>query len=443
MSNLNNNNLEKNSMAKKTKTDTIDSVSKKGKGKLISPDGLFDLSELTEKQLNYWRMIYPTSGVLFLTSEPGIAKSATLRELAEKIVHIPTGRNLRYIDLRLAMLDETDVGLFPDKGTAQVEIDGEIVNKTVLDHIAPRWAYLANEVPTLIHFEELNRAPLAVRNAALQILLEREIGYDFKFNKNVFMVSTGNLGDEDGTDVEEFDEALNGRLIHYKHTLTLTEWIEYYAKDNVHSSIVNYLEKHVDKFYIGKKARKDNDNVYASPRTWTFLSDYIMANYGTIDEKGNRVEPPVKLWINDIAAIAHAYIGSTGTFFVKYLRDLLKLTIYDILDRYSELKKNNVKFNRDKKSDLLHDLKNIDIKKLKKNQIQHIKMFLLDLQPDETSAYLLWLIDEVYDFEQNEELDSKKNDFIISFLNDKKFKKFHKTMLKFINNETDDSDSEW
>jgi hypothetical protein len=36
-------------------------------------------------------------------------------------------------------------------------------------------------------------------------LLEREIGTAFKFNDNVLMMSSGNLGDEDGTDVEEFD----------------------------------------------------------------------------------------------------------------------------------------------------------------------------------------------------------------------------------------------
>ena len=251
-------------MATKEKITVRGAEEKTATGKLISPDGLFDLSALTEKQLRYWRMIYPQSGVLFLMSEPGIAKSATLRDLAEKIIHIPTGKNLQYLDLRLAMLDETDVGLFPDKGTATVTINGEKVEKTVLDHIAPRWAYLSNEVPTLIHFEELNRAPLAVRNAALQILLEREIGYDFKFNNSVFMVSTGNLGEEDGTDVEEFDSALNGRLIHYKHTLSLDEWIKYYANDNVNSSIINYLQKHIDKFYIGKKARSENDNVYAS-----------------------------------------------------------------------------------------------------------------------------------------------------------------------------------
>ena len=274
-----------------------------------------------------------------------------------------------------------------------------------------------------------------MRNAALQILLEREIGYDFKFNENVFMASTGNLGEEDGTDVEEFDSALNGRLIHYKHTLTLEEWIEYYANENVHSVIINYLQKHKDKFYIGKKARKEGETVYASPRTWTFLSDYINRNYGYTDEHGVFQEPHINDWLDDVASIGHAFIGATASMFVRYLRDLLKISIQDILDRYSELKADNVKFTRDKKSELLHDLRQLDIKKLKPNQIQHIKMFLLDLQEDEVSAYLLYLIDEVYDFEEDSDLDSKKNEFIIGFLKDRKFKKYHKIMLKHIEND--------
>ena len=37
------------------------------------------------------------------------------------------------------------------------------------------------------------------------MLHERGIGTEFKFNDNVLMIASGNLGDEDGTDVEEFD----------------------------------------------------------------------------------------------------------------------------------------------------------------------------------------------------------------------------------------------
>ena len=51
---------------------------------LITRDG-FDLSDLNPKELNYFKMMYAQSGVLFLTSAPGIAKSAMQRSLSQKM----------------------------------------------------------------------------------------------------------------------------------------------------------------------------------------------------------------------------------------------------------------------------------------------------------------------------------------------------------------------
>jgi len=388
----------------------------------------FDLKVLNEKELKYFKMTYPKSGVPFFTSEPGIGKSAIMRGIAKKL-------NLFYIDLRLAMLDETDVGLFPNKTDIKVTENGEEIIKACLDHIVPRWAHLANKPPvgfkgTLIHFEELNRAPLAVRNAALQILLEKCIGYDFSFNEDVYMVSTGNLGEEDGTDVEEFDSALNGRLLHYKHTLNMSEWVEYFAEDNVQSIIIRYLAAHPDHYYVGKKSRTDADKSYASPRTWTFLSDYITENYGA--------DAPIEQWITDVQNVGHAYIGSANTGFLRYLRDTMKIGINDIMNKYPQLKKEAVQFTRDKKSELLTDLRRVDFDKLKQNQIENIKLFMIDLGADEVTAFLIKLLDEDYDYIEDEKVDEKNNQFILSFLRDKRFKKFEKVMLNYV--KSDDSE---
>ncbi len=133
---------------------------------------------------------------------------------------------------------------------------------------APKWAYKANEAPTIIHFEELNRSTLAVRNAALQMLLEREIGAFFKFNSNVMMCASGNLGEEDGTDVEEFDQALNNRLIHIEHTMPYPEWVEQYANDNVCPVIVQFLKTHTEHYYKKPDERNQKNKAYATP---TFL----------------------------------------------------------------------------------------------------------------------------------------------------------------------------
>ena len=136
------------------------------------PQWLVDkLPTLTAKEKKYFAVMWAKYGVLNITSKPGVAKSAIGRSIAQK-----TG--FRYIDIRLSMIDETDVGLYPDVST----IDSDGVSVKCLDFVVPRWAIEANKQPTIIHFEELNRASQQVRNAALQILLERQIGTDFVFN---------------------------------------------------------------------------------------------------------------------------------------------------------------------------------------------------------------------------------------------------------------------
>ena len=61
---------------------------------------------LTAKEQNYFLKMAPQSGVLFITSKPGLAKSSIARSIANKM-------GMQYMDIRLSMVDETDVGLFP------------------------------------------------------------------------------------------------------------------------------------------------------------------------------------------------------------------------------------------------------------------------------------------------------------------------------------------
>ena len=334
----------------------------------MTEDLLGKLKKLTKKEQLYFRLMWPKSGVLYITSKPGIAKSAISRSIAEKM-------GFAYKDLRLAMVDETDVGLFPSVG--------EFKGKKCLDHVVPKWAHDANEQPTIIHFEELNRATQQVRNAALQILLERAIGTEFKFNDNVLMIASGNLGDEDGTDVEEFDSALNGRLIHYKHTLSFPEWRDGYANENVHPLVVSYLENYPEFMY--KEPTEDGPKAYASPRTWTFLSDHIVANYG--------MEAEPREFLPGLMQVATSFIGVSAKKFISYCEDQMNLNINDVMNRFDEIEKDLKKHNRDKKSELIQNLKKIDIEPLTDFQRENITKFLKLIGEDELVDYLLGLLD--------------------------------------------------
>lgn len=387
----------------------------------IFPEGY---EKLSKREKRYFRIMNAKSGVLYITAAPGYAKSAIMRSIAKKL-------NYQYFDIRLSMVDETDVGLFPQIGT--YTING--IEQKMLSHVCPEWAYRANEKPTIIHFEELNRSTLAVRNAALQILLEREIGAFFKFNGNVLMCASGNLGEEDGTDVEEFDMALNNRLIHIKHEMNFPEWVEQYADDNVCPVIIQFLKVNTDQYYKCDKSGKNK--AYATPRSWTFLSDYIFNNYGAkmvtkcdnngediLDENGNpklfKKFPNIQTWINDIKDVSYGYVGASSAPFMRYCEDTLKISLDDILNNFDNLKSDIMAFNRDKKSELLANMKERKIASLKSDQIENLTKFLMCVSEDEIAAYLLHVIDKEYSA-------TNMTDDVMSagkFLANKKFQKF-------------------
>lgn len=328
------------------------------------------LVNLTDREQTYFRIMWAKYGVLYITAKPGVAKSAIARSIADKM-------GFRYMDLRLSMVDETDVGLFPSVG--------EVEGIKCLEHVVPKWAIEANKQPTIIHFEELNRASQAVRNAALQILLERQIGINFAFNDTVLLMASGNLGDEDNTDVEEFDSALNNRLIHYKHVLTTDEWIKNFAEKNVHKTIVSYIKAHPEQMY----KVTDGAQAYATPRSWTMLSEFITKNYG------KDADPRVFLPL--LKKVAASYVGNSAMKYVQYCEDMLNINIMDVLNDYDRVKDDLKKYNRDKNSELIQSLKEMDLNKLGDKQVANAAKFLKTVGDDELTAYLLFILDNNLD----------------------------------------------
>ena len=338
----------------------------------MSSEMLAKLETLTAKEKKYLAVMWAKYGVLFITSKPGVAKSAIGRSIAEKM-------NFRYLDMRLSMSDESD---FKFPYLEDVENEGTKIK--VSGYAVPKWAYEANKRPTIIHFEELNRAPQFVRNAALQILLEREIG-EFKFNDNVLMMASGNLGDEDGTDVEEFDSALKNRLIHIKHSLSVEEWLGDFAEQECHKLITSFIKAHPEQMY----KTSDNTDAYATPRSWTMMSKFITENWGQ--------DASPKDFLPLLKEVATGYVGNSAMKFIQYCEDMLNISIHDVLNDFDRVKKDLEKYNRDKNSELIQSLKEIDITKLTDKQLANCVSFLKGVGDDEKTAYLLFILDNVAD----------------------------------------------
>jgi len=354
-------------------------------------------------------MIKTRSGVLYVQGKPGIGKTAIFKQIA-----VENKWNL--IDIRLAQIDETEVGGLPIHITITTT-EGKKVE--VMDYALPRYLVEANDKPTLIVYDELNRAPLTVRNAALKILMERQVGTDWQLNDNVFMVALGNLGEEDGCEVEEFDQALNGRLIHYKYDLTIGDWKKNFAQpdsknsratiNKVHPLVVSFIDTKPNLFYSNPNVANSGDsldcNAYASPRTWTFLSDFIVSVYG-MDSSASEIKGLV-------TEVAFSYVGTASKKFMTYLDDMSLVNIQDIIKDWKGVKKQVQKFTRDRQYELADELKKIKIKQLDKHGIVNVSSFLKILDEDKQVAYLNYLLD---DSTQINVADIKKSEKLKDFL---------------------------
>jgi len=221
-------------------------------------------------------------------------------------------------------------------------------------------------------------------------LNERRVG-EMKLNSNVYMVAVGNLGEEDGTEVEEFDTALNNRLIHFKYDMTFPEWRKGYADEFVNPYIISFIENNLDFYYRApdKNGDSKNQDAFPTPRTWTFLSNLIGKESIPTD------------YMNIIKEMGHAYIGGAVTKFIRYSEDLMALNINDIVERYPQIENQLKKLNRDRKSELLNALKKVDIIKITKDkkkgdkQLENIASFLNLIDPDERVGFLNDLLDNI------------------------------------------------
>ena len=319
---------------------------------------------LNKRELGYFQMINGQYLVMMLKGKPGTWKSAILKSIADKL-------DMVFIDLRLPTMDEVDLGAFPV--IAQDKI-GDNVFVPVIKMGIPEWAMatLDKKKNFMIVFEELNRTSTAVRNAALGLLLERRIGPNFTFGDNVYMAATGNLGMDDGTEVEEFDTALKSRLIPVHHAGELTEWLEFAEtvrdaegkitkKGSIHEDIVNFIKSDPTAFYPELKEQGGKDNtqgdVITNPRTWTALSHAIVRNFGE-DAKSSEY----RQFVQDHGS---SYIGARAIKFLRYLDENVTVTLQDVLDGKV---KDMSKIKRDNKAEIMRSFEVFDPNTLKKTK---------------------------------------------------------------------------
>ena len=209
---------------------------------------------------------------LFLWGPPGIGKS----ELVENITKELGGL---MIDLRLGQMEPTDIRGIP------------FYNKEVgkMDWAPPIELpdeETAKEYPIVVLFlDELNSAAPSVQSAAYQLILNRRIG-KYRLPKNVVMVAAGNRESDKGV-TYRMPTPLANRFLHQEMKVDFGSWQTWAVENKVHPDVVGYLSFAKQDLYDFDA--KSASRAFATPRTWSFVSELLAEDDGDNDTLTNLI----------------------------------------------------------------------------------------------------------------------------------------------------------
>jgi hypothetical protein len=209
---------------------------------------------------------------LFLWGPPGIGKS----ELVEGITNELGGL---MIDLRLGQMEPTDIRGIPfynkDSGKMDWAPPVELPDEE-----------MASQYPIVVLFlDELNSAAPSVQSAAYQLILNRRIG-KYRLPKNVVMVAAGNRESDKGVTFR-MPTPLANRFLHQEMKVDFVSWQQWAVLNNIHKDVVGYLSFAKQDLYDFDA--KSSSRAFATPRTWTFVSELLEDDDGDDDTITNLV----------------------------------------------------------------------------------------------------------------------------------------------------------
>jgi hypothetical protein len=198
---------------------------------------------------------------LFLWGPPGIGKSDVVAGITEDMGGL-------MIDLRLGQMDPTDIRGIP------------FYNKEVgkMDWAPPidlPDEEMASQYPVVVLFmDEMNSAAPAVQAAAYQLVLNRRIG-KYVLPKNVVMIAAGNRESDKGV-TYRMPTPLANRFVHVEMRVDFPSWQTWAVNNNIHKDVVGYLGFAKQDLYDFDA--KSSSRAFATPRSWSFVSDLLQDN---------------------------------------------------------------------------------------------------------------------------------------------------------------------
>jgi len=217
---------------------------------------------------------------IMLWGPPGIGKSSLIHQISAEL-------NREVLDLRLAQLEPTDLrgvpmpnretnraqwflpAFWPDSATE--DTTREVVDTSGKKSVTKKVPVKKGCCPTgpgIVFLDEIEKAPVSVKNASLQLVLDRMIG-TYKLPDDWALVCAGNR-EEDGCFSAPLGAALSNRMIHLNIEPDVESWASWARDNSVAEDIVGFLHFKPELLY-----KQTEDNAFPSPRSWVMGSQLI------------------------------------------------------------------------------------------------------------------------------------------------------------------------
>jgi hypothetical protein len=209
---------------------------------------------------------------MFLWGPPGIGKSELVEEIAQELGGI-------MYDCRLGQMEPTDIRGIP------------FYNKEIgkMDWAPPidlPDEETASQYPIVVLFlDEMNSAAGSTQAAAYQLILNRRIG-KYRLPDNVVMVAAGNRESDKGV-TYRMPTPLANRFIHQEMKVDFASYQTWAVKNNIHQDVVGYLSFAKQDLYDFDA--KSSSRAFATPRSWTFVSQLLDDDDGDNDTLTNLI----------------------------------------------------------------------------------------------------------------------------------------------------------
>lgn len=190
----------------------------------------------------------------FLWGAPGIGKSSIIKQIAKS-------KNIGFIDLRLSLMDPTDL-----KGIPFYDKDSH----TAL--WAPP-AFLPRAGEGILFLDELNSAAPSVQASAYQLILDRKVG-EYELPSGWAIVAAGNREGDRGV-TYRMPAPLANRFVHFEMQVSVDDWKSWAYSAQIDERIIAYIaykNEHLFTF----DATSDTKS-FATPRSWEFVHSMLQS----------------------------------------------------------------------------------------------------------------------------------------------------------------------